>query len=236
MLEGLQEKLPTEGIKWIIWKYVCAFSTVGIVMIMYFGASGYTTGKGYELTLGIDEAIPFIPWTWWIYFPLYIFGIVLAVAFFKIPAVYYRALLAMILGQAVITVGYFVLPSTYPRPFHVMDLETGTLLLQADLLNAEVQGVMRDALVWFWEIDPPNNTFPSAHVAVSSITAMSLWREDNRLKWFLTAIALGVFITVHTTKQHYFVDAVAGLIVAILMYRLVFHWLPWTRLEKETSA
>ncbi len=236
MLSTIKEKLPTQGFSWFIWKYICTFSTVAVVMFMYFSASGYTTGKGYDLIMGIDEAIPFIPWTWWIYFPLYLCGLLLAVGAFKSPSVFYRALFAMILSQVFITTCYFILPSTYPRPFHVMDDTTGTLILQADALNAEVTGLMRDALIWFWELDPPNNTFPSAHVAISAITAITMWRERNRFRWLLTATAVGVFITVHTAKQHYFVDAVAGLAVAILVCRLVFHWLPWTRLSKESST
>jgi len=236
MITMLKEKLPTQGVWWIVWKYICAFSTVGVVMGMYFAASGYTTGKGYALTMRIDEEIPFIAWTWWIYFPLYICGLLVAVAAFKKPSIYYRALLSMMLGQLLITLCYFWLPSTYPRPFHEMDLNTGTLILQAEAFNAEYTGIMKDALIWFWELDPPNNTFPSAHVAISCLTAITMWRERNRFRWLLTATAAGVFITVHTAKQHYFVDAIAGLAVALLMYRLVFHWLPWTRLSKEPDS
>ena len=232
MIELLKKNFPREGAPWVVWKYLFAFGTVAIVMGMYFPLSFLTEGRSYDLTTDIDRAVPFMPWTWWIYFPIYLVGILFAVGTFRDLDVYLRALICMILGQLIITVCYWFLPSTYPRPCY--EWVDGSFVMQQEALCTAVSGTMKTVMIWFWNIDPPNNTFPSAHVALSAMTALAMWHERNRYRWVSILVAIGVFVTVHTTKQHYFADAVAGLLVAIFTYFLIFRWLPKTRIPRSS--
>ncbi len=75
-------------------------------------------------------------------------------------------------------------------------------------------------MTWFWGTDPANNTFPSTHVANACIATMGAWLSRQRVRWYTLIMAIGVFITVHTTKQHYWVDAVGGVVLAVLAFQL----------------
>ena len=194
---------------WYTWKMIIALAVVGVVSVCYFNASRLTVHRHNDLGLPMDHAIPFVKWSWWIYFPGYLAGILFCVFAFRNTNTFYKSVVAIVLGQTICTVGFFLLPSTFPRP-----LEAGS-------------GITGEAIRWFWTIDPPNNTFPSKHVCIMTLCAWGLWiDDDNWLKWIGTVFWLGVVITVHTAKQHYFVDAVAGILVAAVSYWLVFHWWP----------
>jgi membrane-associated phospholipid phosphatase len=107
-------------------------------------------------------------------------------------------------AQAISASVYLLVPSTFPRP------------TAADLTG---WGITRRAVEWFWTIDPPNNTFPSTHVAISTVAALCMWRDRHPLKWLGLAFTVGVFVTVHTAKQHYWMDAVVGVLVGLGAYR-----------------
>lgn len=203
---------------WYVWKFAIAASIVGLVSLFYFNAAKMTAHRQNDLSIPLDHAIPFIPWTFWVYFTGYIAGIFFSVFAFRNTKTFYKTCLAIVVGQTIITVWFFILPSTFPRP-----LDSGT-------------GMTGEALRWFWVLDPPNNTFPSKHVCIMTLCALGMWRDDNnRLKWISTAFWLGVLITVHTAKQHYLVDAVAGVGVALLCYWFIFNWWPKRRSARATA-
>lgn len=201
-----EARFPNRAV-WYTWKMIICLGIVGIVSICYFNASKYTAHRHYDLSTAIDHAIPFVRWTWWIYFPGYLCGLVFCVCAFRNTEKFYKVSLAIVIAQSICTIGFFLLPSTFPRP-----IDAGP-------------GITGEALRWFWTIDPPNNTFPSKHVCIMTLAAIGLWiDDDNWLKWIGSLFWLGVVITVHTTKQHYLVDAFAGVSVAFFSYWLVFHW------------
>jgi membrane-associated phospholipid phosphatase len=194
---------------WYVWKLAIAVAIAGLVSIFYFNASKLTAHRQNDLSISLDHAIPFLRWTFWVYFPGYLAGILFCVAAFRNTTTFYKTCLAIVIGQTLCTIGFFILPSTFPRP-----LDAGG-------------GLTGEALRWFWVLDPPNNTFPSKHVCIMTLCSFGLWLDDNnRLKWIGSLFWLGVLITVHTCKQHYLVDAVAGVGVALFSYWLVFRWWP----------
>ncbi len=200
--------MEKRGAFWVAWKVSCGLCTAGFVMLLYFPIAQLTSGRHHELLTVIDEAIPLLPWTWWIYFPLYLAGILFSLVVLRDERVAYKACIAIGLAQLICVVAYLVYPSSFPRP------------------SFEGGGLSGDALRWFWDFDPPNNTFPSSHVMVATQVALAMWRDRNPLRWIQYASAFGVFVTIHTTKQHYIVDGVAGLAVAIFTHWVVFEWWP----------
>ena len=189
------------------WRIVVLLVSVGLIAALYSVVGALTVDRSYDLTTAFDAAIPFLPWTWWIYVPGYFFGLIVAVLAIKDDTILYRSLGAILVAQLINCVFYFAIPSSFPRP--VAWQGTG---LTADLIH------------WYWRIDKPNNTFPSTHVAIAVIGALGLWRERNRFRWIPTLTAIGVFVTVHTAKQHYWVDSVAGAVVGAVSHHLVFSW------------
>lgn len=65
------------------------------------------------------------------------------------------------------------------------------------------------------------NCFPSLHISVAFIAALSCWKQDRVAGG--AAFALASLITVSTffVKQHYVVDAVAGIALATGVWAIV---------------
>lgn len=83
-------------------------------------------------------------------------------------------------------------------------------------------GMSAAALRWVRRLDPPNNCFPSMHVALAATSAL-IQRKANprRGALFLLWAAL---ITASTlmTKQHYLLDVGGGLLLAASAWALFF--------------
>lgn len=201
---------PRWSVRHVLFRVLVVGFTIGLVALSYFPASLATAHRSYDLTTALDRAIPFVPWTWWIYFPHYVLGLVITAVAVRDARILFRVVFAVALGQVVSVAVYFVLPSTFPRP---------TSLEGADPITAA-------AIQWFWTTDPPNNTFPSTHVANACMAAFGAWYSGQRVRWYSALMAVGVFVTVHTTKQHYWMDAVAGVLVAFAMFRLALKLWP----------
>jgi hypothetical protein len=197
--------------RWFTWRLAWGLATCLAVTIMYFPASHFTLARSHELLTRVDAAIPFVPWTWWIYFPGYLAGLALAILGVRDDRLFFRALVMVALAQAISATVYLLVPSTFPRPS------------AADLTGYDLT---RRAVLWFWTVDPPNNTFPSTHVAISTVAALTMWRDRHPLKWLAVAFTVGVFVTVHTAKQHYWIDAVVGVMVGLGAYRSVLRLWP----------
>jgi hypothetical protein len=196
--------------RYVAWRVLLTVGMIGVVAMFYYPASLATAARSHDLTTALDRAIPFVPWTWWIYFPHYVLGLMVTTVVLPDPRVAFRIFLAIVFGQVISCTVYFLLPSAYPRP----------------LTPGDADPVTSAALVWFWGIDPPNNTFPSTHVANACLAALGAWKCRHPIRWYTTVMALGVFVTVHTAKQHYWIDAVGGVVVAVACYHLAFRWWP----------
>ncbi|MCB9729726.1 MAG: inositol phosphorylceramide synthase [Deltaproteobacteria bacterium] len=211
-MKSALRKLISEGpdgtVARLAYQLVVGLGAAGILSLCYFNASAAGVGRSVDLMSAFDASVPFIPWTWWIYFPGYIGGLLLSMVSFKNLDTYYRTLGAVLVAQAFCALIFLMYPSDFPRP-----VDAGP-------------GLTGDAIRWFWTVDPPNNTFPSTHVAVSVIAALGMWRDGNRMRYVAAVMALGVIITVHTTKQHYLVDTIGGICVALLAFRVFFRSAP----------
>jgi len=191
--------------RWFLWRLGWGIAVASLVSAVYFEVALLTAGRTVFLMTPLDETIPFIPWTWWVYFPGYVASLTLATVGIRDDRLFFRALLGGALAQCIAACIYLLIPSTFPRP------------TAADLPAA---GLTREAILWFWSLDPPNNTFPSTHVAISTVGALALWREKSPLRFIALLLVAGIFITVHTAKQHYWIDAVAGVLLGVAVFRL----------------
>lgn len=205
------------SILYILFRVAIIPIMIVIIAATYFPMSLITADRSYDLATSLDRAIPFVPWTWWIYFPHYVLGVIITTVMIPDPRIIFRVMLAITIGQFLSITCYFILPSTYPRP--------------TDVGNADP--ITTAALHWFWGVDPANNTFPSTHVANAFMTALGAWLANHRIRWYSLVSAIGVLITIHTTKQHYLVDAIGGLTVAYVSFRLALKVWP---LPKDVSV
>jgi hypothetical protein len=66
-------------------------------------------------------------------------------------------------------------------------------------------------------LDPPMNLFPSLHLALATLAALTALRANVALGAVALAWAACILVSVCTTKQHFVLDALAGVALAVGM-------------------
>jgi membrane-associated phospholipid phosphatase len=150
---------------------------------------------------------PFIPFD-----PAFVFLYLAVYPMFLLPFFYCRSngtLVRLAIGYfLMLTFSYtiFVLsPVQFPRPPEA----TGESLFANWALNI-VYGQ-----------DPPWNCLPSTHCAVAMLSALSIAETNRRMGTYAVLIALLVALSTFYTKQHYIVDALSGVLIAIVTFYLM---------------
>jgi hypothetical protein len=151
----------------------------------------------------IDRAVPLIPWTFLIYTSDYF---VFVVAMFLLTEKEkFNSFTRMMFGVLFVCGAFFYgFPTTYPRPNYPAETHW--------LLGAVMQFV---ALA-----DSPRNCFPSMHVGLTAVATWSMRHLGRRTLLAFSLWSLAIFASTLTTKQHYFLDILGGLMVMSLIVAL----------------
>ncbi len=160
-------------------------------------------GRTHQLRLAIDDKIPLIPEFSLIYlglFPVFFMPFLLIKddEYFKVFTSAYLTVMAV-----AYTV-FALFPVSIVRPtVEVVDFSTWVLNI-------------------IYACDRPVNLFPSTHVAMTMMAALTIW-EINRL-YGLVALIYAAAISASTlfTKQHYFLDVVIAVVLTLLIYHAFF--------------
>jgi membrane-associated phospholipid phosphatase len=155
----------------------------------------------------VDKNMPFLPWTVWIYVSDFIYPLVAYILLKESRNL--SVTVTSFAIMAAIAVSFFVLfPTIYPRP----------------VASAEEVGWL---MAWLWRTDSPANCFPSTHVSIVFVVLIALKNEYPRLYWPFLGWALLICLSTLTTKQHYLIDVIGGVAVAMgsttLAEKLVTH-------------
>lgn len=176
-------------------------------MLVYSGSMRITRDwYHHNIEFGIDKLIPFVPWTVSIYLICYLFWVanyVICARKDRVEA--YRFLGADILAKTVCFVFYILLPTTNVRPEIV-----GTTIWD------EIMSVL-------YQVDMPSNLFPSIHCLVSWLCFVGVRGKKHIPQWyqiFSCVMAIAVFISTLTTKQHVVIDVIGGALLAEFCYWL----------------
>jgi membrane-associated phospholipid phosphatase len=152
-----------------------------------------------------DRAIPFLPWTVLIYVSEYIY----------FAAVYLlcrntlnvnRVVYSVVAIQLVSVSIFMAWPTTYPRELFP--------------LPADLNPLVRWVFTNLRNGDAPTNCCPSLHVSSVFLCGMVFINEQREKLWPFMIWATLIGLSTLTTKQHYIVDVVTGLAMALL-----FHWI-----------
>lgn len=146
----------------------------------------------------VDRALPFWPWTSGPYLVLLFSDIALPLLLIERP-LFRRVVTAMLLSMAINVVVWALMPTVYPRPSAPAATVPG-----AGLYNA------------LMGLDTPANCFPSAHISLPTVTCWGLARQFPRAAkavWLCFAV---LSVSILTTKQHYAVDLLGGLVSGAL--------------------
>jgi len=203
-------------------KRAAMWVVTGVVVLSGYGLAKLEPfATPVELTLtSLDQAIPFLPWTIWLYGTVTIASLI---AWLQVPDRLAAGRLFFTLAlAAVVCWAFFLLwPTTYPRHLYPLpDLNSATLREFADLRAA----------------DSPTNCFPSLHVALAWGIALTWagflkrpWARPLPIVW--AVVVSGCTLT---TKQHFVVDVPAGFVVGLgawaVVHRLLRADAPLSRL------
>lgn len=161
----------------------------------------------------LDVGVPFLAWTVWIYHSQFVF-LALTIAVLKREINLSRTLYAMGLASLLAFLIFLIFPTTIPRSV-TLD-----------------EGVTAQAFAALYAMDAATNCLPSLHVALASLAAAGVMAESRRLGALACLWALLITLSTMTTKQHYAVDVVAGLALALICRAL----LPATVVEQADAA
>lgn len=189
-------------------KYFVSAIWVALGASLYLGTNHFPMFTPQMLPMTAwDKSIAFVPWTVWIYSSeIFLYFAVYGFSRDLVNANKY--LYSFLALQASSCLIFLLWPTTYPRELFPLptDLHPWTAHIFNNLRN----------------VDTPGNCLPSLHVSSCYLSSF-VYLDEQRGKFpiffgWATAIAVSTL----TTKQHYIIDVVAGLAMAIVMY-IIFH-------------
>lgn len=158
-------------------------------------------GAGNTPALALDRLLPLAP-TWaLVYGALYAFLIVLPVLVVQQEDLIRRTVWAYLTVWTVAYICFLLYPTAAPRPDRVLG-----------------EGFALWGLRFLYDADPPYNCFPSIHVAHSFVSALACYRVHRQLGFIAVLCASLVALSTLFTKQHYVVDLIAGILLALAAY------------------
>ena len=163
----------------------------------------------YDLTTRWDTAFPLVPGWVYIYVGCYIFWIVNYVMVARIhrddKSAFYRFVITDMSSRLVCAVFFIALPTTNTRP-QIPEGGFSTWLLRL-----------------VYSIDQPANLFPSIHCLVSWLCFAGIRKSSKVSLWykaFSCIAALLVVLSTQFTKQHYWIDTFAGILIAEVLFQI----------------
>ncbi|MFZ4715701.1 MAG: phosphatase PAP2 family protein [Bacteriovoracaceae bacterium] len=156
----------------------------------------------------VDEAIPFIPESIWIYASLYPMMIVCFYLLIDELEILEKGIKAFFLLQIVSFTIFLLYPTVYPRHIFPLQGETGVF---TKMLFESIR-----------QADLPLNCFPSLHVGNCFICFLFVWNLSRYKALPLLIWSLLVAFSTISTKQHYFYDVVSGMTAATFCYWMLF--------------
>ena len=175
--------------------------------VFYYLVSYLTKARfHYYLITPIDEVVPFVPWTMIIYWGCYIFWIIN----YCLCTIYDKGINSQFIkthyiGETICFIIMFTFPTIMSRP----------VITSTDIFSK--------MLSIQYAFDAADNLFPSIHCFVSYLCWIGVRNNDSIPKWYQNTslvLALLVFISTLTVKQHVLVDLFASVLVAEASYKI----------------
>jgi len=176
----------------------------GFAIVYYGAATAVDSGMARSVAIGVDARIPFVPEAVFVYVWVYS-GALLPLFTVRSDHLLVHIALAYTIVLSVLLVSFVAWP-------------VSTQALRASAGSLDPTRFSEWGVALLYHLDPPVNSFPSGHVAFSTVAALAARRVWSRygipaaLWW--TAIAISTCLT----KQHYVVDVVAGALLGAFAY------------------
>jgi len=154
----------------------------------------------YDLTIGLDELIPLVPSFILVYVLSYVQWVGSHVYHCRESAnLCYKMSTADIIAKFIAMLFFIFLPTQIVRP------------------EIHVDGFFEWATQFIYNVDRPINLFPSLHCLESWICFRTSLMMKKKNIWYISVqfiFTLLVFASTVFVKQHFFVDIIAGVVVA----------------------
>jgi len=188
--------------------FFCAVATV-IYLVVYITTNHFHLFEPSGLPLlEFEKKIPFLPWTVWIYTTdyVYLFVVVFLIRSEKVDLYFYSFMVFTLIVLFI----FVLFPTVYPRG-------------NWEVAGGSSGGILMNLVRW---VDTPANCFPSAHIGTCVLGALFIKRVSRSILPIFTLWTILISISTLTTKQHYFLDIVGGIVLAYISYYAVFNrWL-----------
>ena len=173
---------------------------VGLNAIGYFGTQHFIEfNHYYDLSLSVDEKIPFIPAFIYIYIGAYVQWIIgFLVGCRENKEFCYRIMSAETISKLMTIMFFLLLPATIVRP-EIMPHNFTERLVK-----------------YVYITDPPTNLFPSIHCLESWCCTRIAFKQKKLgsfYKALMAILTILVFGSVVFVKQHMFIDIFGGIII-----------------------
>jgi len=180
--------------------------TLGVALFFVVGyfAVGRADHSTVPLDLGtpLDGLIPFVPASIWVY--LWVFPAALIPLFVvRCPRLFRRTACAYAIAIAVSLCCFVLLPITSQH-------------LRADAATLDPRRASDWAVALVYALDPPYNLFPSLHLSIVTLAALSAWVAARRYGAIAFVGVVLVAVAVCTAKQHFVLDVLGGLALGSL--------------------
>ncbi|HET7292719.1 MAG TPA: phosphatase PAP2 family protein [Vicinamibacteria bacterium] len=160
----------------------------------------WTSGRTPHVPeLDLDRSMPLQPIWALVYGALYLFLIILPVFVVREGELIRRTVAAYLMVWIAAYLCFLAYPTIAPRPTDVIG-----------------DGFLAWGLRFLYSADPPYNCFPSLHVAHSFVSALSCHRVHRALGITAALCASLVGVSTLYSKQHYVLDVVAGILLALI--------------------
>jgi membrane-associated phospholipid phosphatase len=187
-------------VAYLAFRTMLASAVVSLIPV-YFFIGGMTPGRAVHMpAIAIDRAIPLVPAWMIVYGSLYTF-MLLPVLVARHPPLFRKALQSYVFIMILAYAGFLLYPTLTPRPSKLVADSFAAWTLQLT-----------------YSLDTRYNCFPCLHVAHSLVSALTAFRVHRRVGWLAILWTALTGVSTLYTKQHYFVDVVAGALIAYLAY------------------
>lgn len=176
--------------------------------IAYYGSRIFTSERvHYNLSNNLDAQIPFVPWTVLIYFGCYVFWVInYVIGCRQDQKEAFRFISADFLAKLVCLLCFLIFPTTNTRP------------------AVEGASLWDELMRMLYRMDAADNLFPSIHCLTSYFCFIAVRNNEKIPRWYKIAsffITVSICISTLTTKQHVWIDVIAGVALAEGSYRFV---------------
>ena len=213
--------LRTRAVDSRLFALVGLLLTMGVLGAAYFVANELAVAR--DVTVfdparifmvgghSLDSRIPYLPWTILIYHVLYEALLVLPVLTYPKTEAGVRELFALFRGLGVLTlvacVAFVVCPAE--------------MTLRADAALHESDSLLHRANLAMHTLDRPFNTWPSLHVAWTTLVLLTVGRWLGRARWsvLLALCWLALSLSTLTVRQHYLWDVMTGASISLAYWR-----------------